>query len=144
MMWVLIRSALVSITVWFHGEIRKISVFFFFVFFFWWNKVLCLIMTPRSPNQDCKLYITVKIMWQCSAPASPIWRGEPPLLPSMAVPLPFLSCLLSYFNFRHKTLHFGENFMKIGPKLRKLSVFQGQFYIYSIFEVLIVEWDYIL
>ena len=45
---------------------------------------------------------------------------------------------------RHKTLHFGGNFMKIGPKLKKLSVFKGQFYMYSIFEVFIVEWDYIL
>ena len=57
-----------------------------------------------------------------------------------AAPLPFLSC---HFNFRHKALHFGENFMKIGPKLKKLSVFKGQFYMY-IFEVFIVEWDYIL
>ena len=31
--------------------------------------------------------------------------------------------------------------MKIGPKLKKLSMFKGQFYMYSIFEVFIVEWD---
>ena len=55
-----------------------------------------------------------------SAPANPIWRGGPPLLPSPAAPLPFLSCPLSYFNSRHKTLHFGANFMKIGPKLKKV------------------------
>ena len=81
---------------------------------------------------------------QVSAPASPIWRGGPPLLPSIAAHLPFLSCPLSYFNSRHKTLHFGENFMKIGPKSKKLSVFKGQFYmyLYSVFEVFIVEWDY--
>ena len=34
--------------------------------------------------------------------------------------------------------------MKIGPKLKKLLVFKGPFYMYSIFEVFIVEWDYIL
>ena len=34
--------------------------------------------------------------------------------------------------------------MKVWPKLKKLSIFKGQFYKYSIFEVLIVEWDYIL
>ena len=55
-----------------------------------------------------------------SASASPIWRGGLPLLPSPAAPLPFLSCPLSYFNSRLKTLHFGENFMKIGPKLKKV------------------------
>ena len=54
----------------------------------------------------------------------------PPLLPSLATPLPFLSCCLSYSNSRHKTLHFGENFMKIGPKLKKLL--KGQFYVYSL------------
>ena len=70
-----------------------------------------------------------------SVPASPIWRGRPPLLPSPATPLPFLSCPLSYFNSRHKTLHFGKNFKKIGPKLKKLSMFKGQFDVYSIFEV---------
>ena len=32
--------------------------------------------------------------------------------------------------------------MKIGSK--NLSMFNGQFYVYSIFEVFIVEWDYIL
>ena len=32
--------------------------------------------------------------------------------------------------------------MKIGPKLKKLSIFKGQFYVYSIFEAFIVEWDY--
>ena len=34
--------------------------------------------------------------------------------------------------------------MKIRPKLKKLSMFNDQFYVYSIFEVFIVEWDYIL
>ena len=34
--------------------------------------------------------------------------------------------------------------MKIGPKFKKLSMFKGQFYMYSISEVFIVEWDYIL
>ena len=34
--------------------------------------------------------------------------------------------------------------MKIGPKLKLLSMFKGQCYVYSIFEVFIVEWDYIL
>ena len=34
--------------------------------------------------------------------------------------------------------------MKIGLKLKKLSMFKGQFYVYSVFEVCIVEWDYIL
>ena len=34
-----------------------------------------------------------------SAPASPLWRGGPPLLPFSAAPLPFLSCCLSYFKF---------------------------------------------
>ena len=61
-----------------------------------------------------------------SAPASPIQRGRLPLLPFSAAPLPFLSYPLLYFNSRHKTLHFGENFMKIGTKL-KLSMFKGQF-----------------
>ena len=79
-----------------------------------------------------------------SAPASPIWRGGLPLLPFPAAPLPFLSCLLSYFNFRHKTLHFGENFMKIRSKLKMLSMFKGHCYVYSIFDLVIVEWDYIL
>ena len=34
--------------------------------------------------------------------------------------------------------------MKIGPKLKNLSLFKGQFYVYSILEVFIVEWNYIL
>ena len=87
-----------------------------------------------------------KKSWGCSdsAPASTIQRGGPPLLPFPATPLPFLSCPLSYFNSRHKTLHFGKNFMKIGPKLKKLSMFKGQCYVYSIFEVFIMEPDYIL
>ena len=79
-----------------------------------------------------------------SASASPTWRGGLALLPSPAAPLPFLCCHLSDFNSRHKTLHFGEKFMKIGQKLKKLSKFKGQLYMYSIFEVNIVEWDYIL
>ena len=90
--------------------------------------------------------LVCKKILQCnslSAPASPIWRGGPPLLPTPAASLPFLSCPLSNFDSKHKTLHFGENFMKIGPKLKKLSMFKGQFYVYSIFEVFIVEWDYI-
>ena len=78
-----------------------------------------------------------------SAPASPLWRGGLPLLPFPAAPLPFLSCFLSYFNSRHKTLHFGENSIKIDPKLKMLSMFKGQCSVYSIFEVFIVEWDYI-
>ena len=51
---------------------------------------------------------------------------------------------MSDFNFRHKTLHFGVNSIKIEPKLNKLSMFKGQLFVYSIFEVFIVEWDYIL
>ena len=86
-----------------------------------------------------------KYMLLVSVPAGPIWRGGPPLLPSSAAPLPFLSCILSYFNSRHKTLHFGEKFMKIRPKFKKKkSMFKGGFYMYSIFEVFSVEWDYIL
>ena len=34
--------------------------------------------------------------------------------------------------------------MLIRPKLKKLSVFKGQFYVYSIFEVFIMDWGYIL
>ena len=79
-----------------------------------------------------------------SAPASPTWRGQPLLLPFPDTPLPFLSCLLSYFNSRHKTLHVDENLMKIIPKLKMLSMLKGQCYVYSIFEVFIVELDYIL
>ena len=80
----------------------------------------------------------------CNAPGSPIWRGGPPLLPFPAAPLPFLSCLLTCFNSRHKTLYFGENFMKIAPKLKIFSMSKGQCYMYSISEVFIVEWDFIL
>ena len=71
------------------------------------------------------------------------WAGHPscPLLPPLC---PSWAAPLSNFNSRHKTLHLGESFMKIGPKLKKLSVFKGQFYMYSIFEVFIVEWIYIL
>ena len=58
-----------------------------------------------------------------SPPASPIWRGRLPLLPFPATPLSFFSCLLYYFNSRHKILHFGENFMKIRQK--KKNVIQG-------------------
>ena len=79
-----------------------------------------------------------------SAPAGPTWRVGLSLLPSPATPLPFLSCHLSYFNSRYKTLHVGGNFMKIRLKLKQLSMFKGQFYVYSIFEVFIVEWHYIL
>ena len=75
-----------------------------------------------------------------SAPASPLWRSGLPLLPSPAIPLPFLSCCLSYSNSRHKPLCFDENFMGIRPKLKKLSMFKCQFYVYSIFEVFIVKW----
>ena len=55
--------------------------------------------------------------------------------PSAVLKLP------SDFNSRHKTLHdFGENFMKIRPKLKKkLSMFKSQFYVWSVFEVFIVE-----
>ena len=90
------------------------------------------------------LHVCGEILLHCSAPASPIWRGGPHLLPFPAAPLPFLSCTLSYFNSRYKTLHFGENFMKIRPKLKKLSMFEDQSYMYSISEVFIAEWDYIL
>ena len=69
-------------------------------------------------------------------------NGGLPLFPSAATAL--LKLPLSYFNSRHKTVHFDENFMKIGPKLKNLSIFKSQFYVYSIFEVFIVEWDYIL
>ena len=34
--------------------------------------------------------------------------------------------------------------MKTGPKLKMLSIFKGQCYVYSIFEVFIMEQDYIL
>ena len=34
--------------------------------------------------------------------------------------------------------------MKIEPKLKMLSMFKGQCYVYSIFEEFIVKWDYIL
>ena len=34
--------------------------------------------------------------------------------------------------------------MKIGPKLKMLSMFKGQCYVYSIVEVFVVELDYIL
>ena len=34
--------------------------------------------------------------------------------------------------------------MKIGPNLKMLSMFEGQCYVNSIFEVFILEWDYIL
>ena len=34
--------------------------------------------------------------------------------------------------------------MEIGPKFKKLSMFKDQFYMSSISEVFIVEWDYIL
>ena len=34
--------------------------------------------------------------------------------------------------------------MKIGPKLKHLPLFEDQFYVYSISEVFIMEWDYIL
>ena len=34
--------------------------------------------------------------------------------------------------------------MKIRPELKKLLMLKGHFYVYSIFEVFIVEWDYIL
>ena len=47
------------------------------------------------------------------------WVHCPLLFP--AAPLSFQSCPLPYFNYRHQTLHFGENFIKIGPKLKKLS-----------------------
>ena len=76
-----------------------------------------------------------------STPASPI-EGRAAPLALFSAPLPFVSCHLSYFDI--KNLHFGENFMKIRPKLKTLSMFKGQFYVYSIFEVFIVEWDYIL
>ena len=68
-----------------------------------------------------------------SAPASPIWRCGPPLLPSSAAPLPFLSCPLSYFNSKHKPLHFAEKFHENRTQFKKLPMFKGQFYMYSIF-----------
>ena len=64
-----------------------------------------------------------------SAPVSPILRGRLPFLLSPATPLPWLTCPLPYFNSRHKTLHFGENFMEIGPKLKVTNV-KSQFYGY--------------
>ena len=48
-------------------------------------------------------------------------EGRPPLLPSPTTLLPFSSCNLPYFNSRHNTLYFGENFMKIGPELKKVT-----------------------
>ena len=72
------------------------------------------------PYSNVKQFIELQLCSEISAPASPIWRGGLPLFPSTAAPLPFLSCPLSYFNSRHKTLHFGENFLKIGPKLKKV------------------------
>ena len=57
------------------------------------NAILSSTSFPRSdqtgrPRSDSA---------ECSAPASPIWRGGPPLLPSPAASLPFLSCSLYYF-----------------------------------------------
>ena len=101
-------------------------------------------LTDMSAKVSICIYMCAHSRRIHSTPASPIWRGGPPLLPFPAAPLPFLSCLLSYFNSRHKILHFGENFMNIGPKLKMLSMFKGQCYVYSIFEVFIVELDYIL
>ena len=66
---------------------------------------------------------------QCSR--EPYIVGQTTPLALSCLPLPILSCILPYFNSRHKTIHFGENFMKIGPKLKKLSVFKSQFYVYS-------------
>ena len=75
-----------------------------------------------------------------SAPASPIRRGGLPLLPSPAALLPFLSCPLSYFNSRHKTLHFDENFMQTGPKLKKIyQCLKVSFSCPLFFEIFIVE-----
>ena len=34
--------------------------------------------------------------------------------------------------------------MKIEPKIKKLSMFKGQFYVNSTYEVFIMEWDDIL
>ena len=68
--------------------------------------------------------------------------ADRPTCPLLLPLCPFLSCPLSYFNFRHTTLHFGENFMKIGSKSKKLSMFKGQFYMYSSFEIFVVEWDF--
>ena len=43
------------------------------------------------------------------------------------------------------TRNFGENFMKKSVQnFEKLSTFKGQFYVHSIFEAFIMEWDYIL
>ena len=64
--------------------------------------------------RECTCMLIKKSADDDNAPASPIWRGGPPLLPSPATPLPSLICPLSYFNSRHKTLHFDENFVKIG------------------------------
>ena len=74
-------------------------------------------MTYTNPSITS---VSVVSQYTCSAPASRIWRGGPPLLPSPAAPLPFLSCPASYFNSKHKTLHSGENFMTIGPNLKKV------------------------
>ena len=81
---------------------------------------------------------TVLQLALCGGAGHPSCPLLPPLCPSKAA--------LPYFNFRHKTLHFDENFMKIGPKLKNLSMFKDQFYVYSIFEVhvFITEWHYIL
>ena len=98
-----------------------------------WTQIRC----RRKPHGLHYLSSSILLVNKChySAPASPIWSGVPPLLPSPAAPLPFLSCPLSFFNSRHKTLHFGENFRKIRPKLKKmLSMFKCQFHVYSIFE----------
>ena len=62
-----------------------------------------------------------------SAPAIPMQRGKPLLLPSPAAPLPFWSYPLPYFNSRHKTLHFAENFMNIGQNLKSYQCVKVSF-----------------
>ena len=62
-----------------------------------------------------------------SAPAIPMQRGRPLLLPSPAAPLPFWSYPLLYFNSRHKTLRFAENFMNIGQNLKSYQCVKVSF-----------------
>ena len=55
-----------------------------------------------------------------------------PLLPFPVTPLSFQSCPLPFFNSRHQTLQFGENFIKIGQQLKKTSMFNiTKTYIYN-------------
>ena len=72
-------------------------------------------------------------VFQCSSQsyieggAAPLAQERAALLLSPAALLHFINCPLPYFKSRHKTLHFGENVMKIGPKLKKVFCFKVSF-----------------